>query len=67
MAEEIELTSTDDGMIVDAEGFKGKTCITALEAIITELEKIGIRCKHRDIKKKVGYSVPAAGRTVRER
>jgi len=66
MAEEIELTSTDDGMIVDAEGFKGKTCITELETIITELGKMGIRCKKRDTKRKVGHSVPAAGRTVRE-
>lgn len=66
MAEEIELTSTDDGMIVDINGFKGDTCLKELETIITELEKLGIKVRQRDTKRKVGYRVPAAGRTIRE-
>jgi len=66
MAEEIEIISTDNGMIVDANGFKGDTCLKELETVITELGKLGIKVTRRDTKRKVGHRVPSAGRSIRE-
>jgi hypothetical protein len=40
--EEMEITITPDGIIIDAKGYQGKTCLVELEKLIKHLEESGI-------------------------
>jgi len=46
---------TDDGVIIDANGFIGKECVVETEKILAELEKLGIEIDINEVKLKKEY------------
>jgi len=59
MTEEMTITITPLGVEIDAKGYKGKACIESLDAILAELEAMGIHVKVVERRMKGEYYVRA--------
>jgi hypothetical protein len=65
--EEMIIDITDDGMTVEAKGFKGKACTESLDKLITDMAKDGIKGTITDQTKKAEYNVVRSDTRVHQR
>lgn len=66
--EEVTIVIDDDGVKMDFDGFKGKSCITKREAIIKKLKSLGVSSKEFNIKNKpeLGMAAESERNRVKE-